>query len=66
MTGQAASIVHAVILCLGETLVDLISEKRVDSFEEIDCFRPYFGGALANVAVAAQRRGAESGLASGV
>jgi sugar/nucleoside kinase (ribokinase family) len=64
--GKAVSIVRAVILCLGETLVDLISEKRVRSFDEVDCFRPYFGGALANVAVAARRTGAEAGLASGV
>jgi fructokinase len=63
---EAASIVSAVILCLGETLVDLISERRVRSLEEVDCFRPYFGGALANVAVAASRSGAEAGLASGV
>jgi fructokinase len=62
----AASIVRAVILCLGETLVDLICEKRVSSFSEVDCFRPYFGGALANVAVAARRTGSEAGLASGV
>jgi sugar/nucleoside kinase (ribokinase family) len=54
------------ILCLGETLVDLICEKRVRSFEEVDCFRPHFGGALANVAVAARRSGAEAALASGV
>jgi sugar/nucleoside kinase (ribokinase family) len=64
--GHAGSIVRAVILCLGETLVDLICEKRVRSFDEIDCFRPYFGGALANVAVAARRSGAETALASGV
>jgi fructokinase len=55
-----------VILCLGETLVDLICERRVRSLEEVDCFRPHFGGALANVAVAASRAGAEAGLASGV
>jgi sugar/nucleoside kinase (ribokinase family) len=54
------------ILCLGETLVDLICERRVRSFEEVDCFRPHFGGALANVAVAARRAGAEAGLASAV
>jgi fructokinase len=55
-----------VILCLGETLVDLVCERRVRSLEEVDCFRPHFGGALANVAVAARRGGAEAGLASGV
>jgi len=51
------------IRCLGEALVDLICERRVDSLAEADSFRPHFGGALANVAVAARRAGAESGLA---
>lgn len=51
------------ILCLGEALVDLICERRVRSFAEADSFRPHFGGALANVAVAAARGGAEAGLA---
>lgn len=53
------------ILCLGEALVDMISERRVGSLGEVDCFRPHFGGALANVAVAARRAGAKSGLAGG-
>jgi sugar/nucleoside kinase (ribokinase family) len=66
MPARAASIVRAVILCLGETLVDLICEKRVSSFSQVDSFHPYFGGALANVAVAARRAGSGAGLASGV
>jgi len=52
-----------VIVCLGEALVDLICERRVGSIAEADSFRPHFGGALANVAVAASRAGAEVGLA---
>jgi sugar/nucleoside kinase (ribokinase family) len=51
------------ILCLGEALVDLICERPVGSLVEADSFRPHFGGALANVAVAASRTGAEAGLA---
>ncbi len=53
------------ILCLGEALVDLICERRVDSFADADSFRPHFGGALANVAVAASRAGGEVALAGG-
>ena len=51
------------ILCLGEALVDLVCERRVASIAEADSFVPYFGGALANVAVAASRAGAEVGIA---
>jgi fructokinase len=52
-----------VILCLGEGLVDLICERPVASLTEADSFRPHFGGALANVAVAAARAGGAAGLA---
>jgi fructokinase len=52
-----------VILCLGEGLVDMICERPVASLIEADSFAPHFGGALANVAVAARRAGAESALA---
>ncbi len=51
------------ILCLGEALVDLICERPVRSLAEADAFAPHFGGALANVAVAASRAGADAGLA---
>ena len=51
------------ILCLGEGLVDLICERPVRSLAEADSFRPHFGGALANVAVAVSRAGVEAGLA---
>jgi fructokinase len=50
------------ILCVGEALVDLIAERR-GGFADAGFFRPHFGGALANVAVAAARAGAEVGLA---
>jgi sugar/nucleoside kinase (ribokinase family) len=51
------------IVCLGEGLVDLICERRVASLTEADSFVPHFGGALANVAVAVARGGAEVALA---
>jgi fructokinase len=51
-----------VIVCLGEGLVDLICERPAASLTEADSFVPHFGGALANVAVAAARAGAEAGL----
>jgi len=51
------------IVCLGEALVDLICERPVRSLTDADCFNPHFGGALANVAVAAARAGGEVALA---
>ena len=51
------------IVCLGEALVDLICERPVRTLAEADSFAPHFGGALANVAVAARRAGSESALA---
>jgi sugar/nucleoside kinase (ribokinase family) len=54
------------VLCLGEAIVDMVCEKRISSIEEADSFRPHFGGALANVAVAASRGGAGAALAAGV
>ena len=54
------------VLCLGEALVDLVCEHPVATLEEADAFRPYFGGAAANVCVAAARHGAKVALAGGV
>lgn len=54
------------ILCLGEAIVDLVCERELDSPAEAESFRPCFGGALANVAVAVARSGAAAGLAGGV
>ena len=51
------------IVCLGEALVDLICERHTESFADADRFTPHFGGALANVAVAARRAGADAALA---
>ena len=50
------------LVCLGEALVDLICERPAASLAEVDAFTPRFGGALANVAVAAERAGAETAL----
>ena len=52
-------------LCLGEALVDLICRQPVESVAEADSFVPHFGGAIANVAVAAARQGADVALAGG-
>jgi sugar/nucleoside kinase (ribokinase family) len=52
-------------LLLGEALVDLICERPVTRMQEADAFVPHFGGAVANVAVAAARRGADVALAGG-
>jgi len=56
----------APILCLGEAIVDLVCERALDSPTDANSFRPHFGGALANVAVAARRAGAPAALAGGV
>jgi sugar/nucleoside kinase (ribokinase family) len=52
-------------LLLGEAIVDLICERPVAGLAEADSFAPHFGGAVANAAVAAARRGAEVALAGG-
>ena len=54
------------ILCLGEAIVDLICERELSEPGEADSFVPHPGGALANVAVAARRGGAEAALVGGV
>ena len=43
-------------LCLGEALVDMISERHVDGLAEADGFVPHFGGATANVALTAAHK----------
>ena len=53
------------LLCLGEAIVDLICERPVDGIGSADHFKPHFGGAVANAAVAASRHGATVALAGG-
>jgi sugar/nucleoside kinase (ribokinase family) len=53
------------ILCFGEAIVDLICEREGVSLAEAESFRPHFGGALANVAVACRRAEAPAALAGG-
>jgi len=53
------------LLCLGEALVDLIGEERVDSIGKVKRFAPHLGGTAANVAVVAARAGAPVTLAGG-
>jgi sugar/nucleoside kinase (ribokinase family) len=52
-------------LCLGEALVDLVCEHPASGLTEADSFVPHFGGAVANVTVAAARIGADVALAGG-
>jgi sugar/nucleoside kinase (ribokinase family) len=54
------------IVCLGEAIVDLVCERELAEPGEADQFVPHPGGALANVAVAVQRAGAEAALLGGV
>jgi fructokinase len=54
------------IACLGEALVDMVCERPVTGPTDVDAFVPHFGGALANVAVQAARRGAEIAICGGV
>lgn len=53
------------VLCWGEAIVDLVSERRAASIADADAFRPHFGGTLANIGVAASRAGADVALAGG-
>jgi fructokinase len=54
------------ILCLGEAIVDLICECRLNPDEVPGHFTTHHGGALPNVAAAAARRGAPAALVGGV
>jgi sugar/nucleoside kinase (ribokinase family) len=53
------------VLCLGEALVDLIAERPLADLADAEAYVPHFGGAVANVAVTAARRGARVALAGG-
>lgn len=55
----------APLICVGEALVDLICPDLLDAAADATCFDVHFGGALANVAVAASRAGAPASLAGG-
>jgi fructokinase len=57
---------RGVIVALGETIVDLVCERELSEPGEADHFVPHPGGALANLAVAARRQGAEVALLGGV
>lgn len=54
------------IACLGEAIVDLICERNLSGEETPDCFIPWPGGALANVAVIVAREGMPATLVGGV
>lgn len=54
------------IVCIGEAIVDLVCERNLGPGESPGNFVPHPGGALANVAVAAARRGVPAALVGGV
>jgi fructokinase len=54
------------ILCLGEAIVDLICERRLEPGEPPGALEPHHGGALPNVAAAVVRGGAAAALVGGV
>lgn len=54
------------VLCIGECLIDLISEDPAPTLAEVDVFRVMPGGAPANVAITAARLGARSGFVGAI
>lgn len=54
------------VLFLGETLVDLICERPLESWSQADSFVPHCGGAPTNAAIVSARCGAQVALAGGV
>jgi fructokinase len=50
-------------VCLGEAVVDFVSEAPVDRLTDARAFVPSFGGSQANTAIGAARFGARSALA---
>ena len=63
--GQDPEDSGAPLTCVGEALVDLICPDLLDDAADATRFDVHFGGALANVAVAASRAGAPASLAGG-
>ncbi len=53
------------VLFLGETLVDLICERPLESWSQADSFVPHLGGAPTNAAIVCARCGADVALAGG-
>jgi fructokinase len=54
------------VLFIGETLVDLICERPVSGWADVDAFVPHCGGAPTNAAIVASRCGAAVALGGGV
>jgi len=53
------------VLFLGETLVDLICERPLESWSQADSFVPHCGGAPTNAAIVCARCGVDVALAGG-
>src|SRR3954447_1978788 len=64
-TGRRTILAVVRTLCLGEALVDLVCERPVARLTDAEAFVPHFGGAIANVCVAAARDGGDVALAGG-
>ena len=56
---------QAPVLFLGETLVDLICERPLETWSQADSFVPHCGGAPTNAAIVAARCGTPVALAGG-
>lgn len=52
------------LLCVGETVVDLISSEKTDSLRNATTFKRHLGGSPANIAVQVSRLGGESAVVS--
>ena len=52
-------------LCFGDAIVDLICQRPVASYDDVDAFVPALGGVIANVAATAARQGAAVSFAGG-
>jgi len=50
------------VLCMGEALIDMLSDKGQNQTDRVESFRKFAGGAPANVAVAVARLGGNSAL----
>ena len=65
MGPSEAAAARGSVVCLGEALVDFVSEQPVDDVTDAPSFAPRFGGSVANIAVGAARFGAATAMVGG-
>ena len=65
MGASAGSPARGSVVCLGEALIDFVSEAPVEDVTEAPSFVPRFGGSVANIAVGAARFGAATAMLGG-